>query len=111
MRQYRRAAGADDLVALRAFWNVRLERSDIARLLQTAGAGLAHLQAEIDRVAPAKLLEQLDEATVAVSGGIDRAATRLHGALADQLARAQVALVPRATLRLHERFWGPFAPG
>src|SRR6266850_1938702 len=52
---------------------------------------------KIDLVTPAKLLEQLDEATVAVSECIDRAATRLHGALADQLARAQVALVPRAT--------------
>jgi energy-coupling factor transporter ATP-binding protein EcfA2 len=103
------AAGADDLVALRAFLERELQNSDIARLLQKQQARVfAHLQAEIDRVAPAKLLEQLDEATVAVSERIDRAATRLHRALADQLAGAQAALVPRATLRLHARFWGPF---
>ena len=103
------AAGADDLVVLRAFLERELQRSDIAHLLHKQQARVfAHLQAEIDRVAPAKLLEQLDEATVAVSECIDRAATRFQGALADQLAAAQVALVPRATLRLHERFWGPF---
>jgi hypothetical protein len=103
------AAGADDLVALRAFLERELQSSDIARLLHEQQARVfGHLQAEIDRVAPAKLLEQLDEVTVGVSERIDRAATRLHGALADQLAVAQVALAPRATLRLHERFWGPF---
>jgi energy-coupling factor transporter ATP-binding protein EcfA2 len=103
------AAGADDLVALRAFLERELQSSDIARLLHKQQARVfAHLQAEIDRLAPAKLLEQLDGATVAVSERIDRAATRLHRALADQLAGAQAALAPRATLRLHERFWGPF---
>ncbi len=103
------AAGADDLIALRAFLEHELQSSDVARLVHKQQARVfAHLQAEIDRVAPAKLLEQLDEATVAVSEHVDGAAARLHRALADQLEGAQAALVPRATLRLHERFWGPF---
>jgi hypothetical protein len=103
------ATGADDLVVLRAFLEHELQNSDIARLLQRQQARvLAHLQAEIDRVAPLRLLEQLNEATLAISEHIEDAATRLHGALADPLAVAQAELVPRATLRQHERFRGPF---
>ncbi|MGH8063626.1 MAG: GTPase, partial [Candidatus Entotheonellia bacterium] len=103
------AADADDLVALRAFLEHELQTSDIARLLHRQQRRvLAHLQAEIDRVAPLRLLEQLDDATAAVSERIDSAATRLHAALADRLAVAQAELVPRAILRQHERFRGPF---
>ena len=102
-------ADADDLVALRAFLEHELQSSDIARLLQRQQVRVfAHLQAEIDRVAPLRLLEQLDDATGAVSERIDNAATRLSGALADQVALAQADLVPRSTIRQHERFRGPF---
>lgn len=102
------AAGADDLGALWAFLERELQSGDVARLLYTQRARVfGHLQAEIERVAPAKLLEQLDEVTAAVSERLDRAAYRLHGALADRLALVQAAFVTRATLRLHERFWGP----
>ena len=103
------AASPDDLLALRTFLEHELQRSDIARLRHRQQVRvLAHLQAEIDRVAPPRLLDQLDEATIAVSERIESAATRLHGALTDQVAVAQAELVPRATLRQHERFWGPF---
>jgi predicted GTPase len=103
------ATSADDLAALRTFLEHELQRSDIARLRHRQQSRVfAHLQAEIDRVAPPGLLDQLDEVAVAVSERIDSAATRLHGALADQLAVAQAELVPRVTLRHHERFWGPF---
>jgi energy-coupling factor transporter ATP-binding protein EcfA2 len=102
-------AGTDDLVALRAFLERELQRNDIARLLHRQQARvLAHLQAELDRVAPLRLLVQLDEATAAVSERLDSATTRLCGALTDQLALAEADLVPRVTLRQHERFRGPF---
>jgi energy-coupling factor transporter ATP-binding protein EcfA2 len=102
-------AGADDLVALRAFLEQELQRNDIVRLLHRQQVRvLTHLQAELDRVAPLRLLEQLDDATVAVSERLDSAATRLYEALATQLALAEADLVPRATLRQHERFRGPF---
>jgi energy-coupling factor transporter ATP-binding protein EcfA2 len=102
-------AGADDLVALRAFLEHELQRSDIARLLQRQQVRVfAHLQAELDRVAPLGLLEQLDDATVAVSERLGCAAARLSGALADQVALAQADLIPRLTIRQHERFRGPF---
>ena len=102
-------AGADDLAALRAFLEQELQSSDVARLLQRQQVRVfSHLQAEIDRVAPLRLLEQLDDATVAVSDRLDSAATRLYGALADQMALAQADLVPRITIRQHERFRGPF---
>ncbi|HEX9871556.1 MAG TPA: GTPase, partial [Candidatus Tectomicrobia bacterium] len=102
-------ADADDLVALRAFLEQELQRNDIARLLHRQQARvLAHLQAELDRVAPLRLLAQLDEATMTVSERLDSAATRLYVALADHLALAQADLVPRVTLRQHERFRGPF---
>jgi energy-coupling factor transporter ATP-binding protein EcfA2 len=103
------AVDADDLVALRAFLEHELQSSDIARLRHRQQTRvLAHLQAEIDRVASPRLLEQLDEATVAVSERIESAATHLYGALADPLAAAQADLVPLVTLRQHERFRGPF---
>jgi energy-coupling factor transporter ATP-binding protein EcfA2 len=102
-------AVADDLLALRDFLERELQSSDIARLLHRQRARvLAHLQAEIDRVAPPRLLEQLDAATMSLSERIESAATRLYGALADQLALAQWDLVPLATFRQHERFEGPF---
>jgi hypothetical protein len=101
--------GTDDLVALRAFLEQELQRNDIARLLHRQRARvLAHLQAELDRVAPLRLLAQLDASTVAASERLDTAATRLYEALADHLARAQADLVPRIALRQHERFRGPF---
>jgi hypothetical protein len=96
-------------VALRAFLERELQSSDVARLRHRQRARVvAHLQAEIDRVAPPTLLEQLDKATVAVSERIENAVTRLPSALADQLAVTQAELAPRATARQHERFWGPF---
>jgi hypothetical protein len=102
-------AGADDLVALRIFLEHELQRSDIARLLQGQQVRVfVHLQAEIDRVAPLRLLERLDDATVAVSERIESAASRLYGTLADQVALAQADFVPRIAIRQHERFRGPF---
>jgi hypothetical protein len=102
------AAGADDLVALRAFVEQELQRSDVARLVQGQQVRVfAHLQAEIERVAPLRLLEQLDDATWGVSDRLDRAASRLSGALADHVALAQAELVRRKTMRQHERFQGP----
>jgi energy-coupling factor transporter ATP-binding protein EcfA2 len=103
------APGADDLMALRAFLEHELQSSDIVRLLHRQQARVvAHLQAEIERVAPPRLLEQLDEATASVSEHIEGAATRVHGVLADQLAAARADLLPLAALRQHERFRGPF---
>jgi energy-coupling factor transporter ATP-binding protein EcfA2 len=102
-------AGADDLVALRAFVEQEIQGSDVARLLQRQQVRVfAHLQAEIEQVAPLRLLEQLHDATGAVSERIDRAATRLSEALADQVALAQAELVRRMTILQHERFRGPF---
>ena len=103
------APGGDDLMALRAFLEHELQGSDVVRLLHRQQARVvAHLQAEIERVAPPRLLEQLDEATAAVSEHIEGAAARVHGVLADQLAAARADLLPLATLRQHERFRGPF---
>jgi energy-coupling factor transporter ATP-binding protein EcfA2 len=102
-------ADADDLLALRAFLEQELQRHDIARLLHRQQARvLAHLQAELDRVAPPSLLAQLDETTVAVAERLDSAATQLYAVLIDHLALAEADLAPRAILRQHERFRGPF---
>jgi hypothetical protein len=103
------AASADDLGALRAFVEQEIQSSDVARLLQRQRARVfAHLRDEIERVAPLRLLEQLDDATGTVAERLDRAATRLSEALADPVALAQADLLPRITIRQHERFWGPF---
>ena len=101
-------AGADDLAALRAFVEQELQSSDVTRLLQRQQVRVfSHLQAEIERVAPLRLLEQLDDATWGLSDRLDSAATRLSGALADHMALAQAELVRRITMRQHERFQGP----
>jgi energy-coupling factor transporter ATP-binding protein EcfA2 len=102
-------AGADDLGALRDYLERELQCSEISRLLnRQRGRVIAHLQAEIDRVAPPRLLEQLDTAMTAVSEHIEPAAARLYGTLATPLALVQADLIPLATLRQHERFKGPF---
>jgi energy-coupling factor transporter ATP-binding protein EcfA2 len=102
-------AGADDLRALRDYLERELQRSEISRLLNRQRVRvMAHLQAEIDRVAPPGLLDQLDAATLLVSEHIENAAARLSGTLASPLALAQAHLIPLATLRQHERFRGPF---
>jgi energy-coupling factor transporter ATP-binding protein EcfA2 len=101
-------AGVDDLVALRAFLEHELQRSDLACLLQRQQMRVfAHLQDEIDRVAPLRLLDQLNDVSVAVAERLERAAARLSGVLADHVALAQADLVPRITIRQHERFLGP----
>jgi energy-coupling factor transporter ATP-binding protein EcfA2 len=101
-------AGADDLAALRAFVEQELQSSDVARLLQRQQVRVfSHLQTEIDRVAPLRLLEQLDDATWDISDRLERAATRLSGALVDHMALAQADLVRRIAMRQHERFQGP----
>jgi energy-coupling factor transporter ATP-binding protein EcfA2 len=100
--------GADDLAALRAFMEQELQTSDVARLLQRQQVRVvSHLQTEIERVAPLRLLEQLDDATWDISDRLDRAAPRLSGALADHMMLAQAELVRRITMRQHERFQGP----
>lgn len=103
------ASDRDDLVALRTFLEQELQHSDIARLRHSQRAqALAHLRAEIDRVAPPTLLDQLDEVTQAVAERVEGTATGLHRALVDPLAMAQANFDRHATLRQHARFWGPF---
>ena len=104
----RRAVG-NDMAALRAFLERELHASEIAQMLRRQRACvLAHMRAEVDRVAPHAILARLDEVAEALSERIEAAAARLHEALADQLAVVQAELVPLATLRQHQRFWGPF---
>jgi energy-coupling factor transporter ATP-binding protein EcfA2 len=103
------APGADDLAALRAFLEHELRSSDVVRLLHRQQARVvAHLRSEIERVAPPRLLERLDETTASVSEHLEGAAARVHAVLAGQLAAARADLVPLAALRQHERFRGPF---
>jgi energy-coupling factor transporter ATP-binding protein EcfA2 len=99
----------NDMAALRAFLERELHTSEIAQMLRRQRACvLAHMRAEVDRVAPHAILARLDEVAEALSERLETAAARLHEALADRLAVVQAELVPLATLRQHQRFWGPF---
>jgi energy-coupling factor transporter ATP-binding protein EcfA2 len=99
----------DDMVALRAFIERELQASEIARILRAQrGQVVAHLRAEVDRVAPESLRDQLAEASQAADARIERAAARLTEGLADALTAVEAELAPLVTLRRHERFWGPF---
>ena len=103
------SAGADDLRGLRDYLERELQRTEVSRLLNRQRVRvIAHLQAEVDRVAPPRLLDQLDAAALLVSEHIETAAAHLSGTLASPLALAQAHLIPLATLRQHERFRGPF---
>jgi GTP-binding protein EngB required for normal cell division len=102
-------AGADDLAALRSFLEHELRHSDIVRLRYRQQTRVfAHLQAEIDRVAPTHLLERFDTLTMHISERLESATARLQEALADELAVVRADLLPLLTLRQHERFRGPF---
>jgi hypothetical protein len=69
---------------------------------------LAHLQAEVERIAPETMLAQLDEVAAVASQGYAATAARLAPLLAEPLATVEAELVARATRRQHERFRGPF---
>ncbi|HMB08269.1 MAG TPA: GTPase, partial [Isosphaeraceae bacterium] len=99
----------DDMAALRAFIERELRASEIARILRAQrGQVVAHLRAEVDRVAPEGLRDRLAEASEAADARIERAAARLAEGLADALTAVEAELAPLVTLRRHERFWGPF---
>ncbi|HSF31290.1 MAG TPA: GTPase domain-containing protein [Candidatus Tectomicrobia bacterium] len=105
----RRAVHSDDMAALRAFLERELDTSEVAQMLRRQrGRVLAHMRDEVDRVAPQAILGQLDAVAAALSERIEAAAARLHEALTDRLALVQAELLPLATLRQHQRFWGPF---
>jgi energy-coupling factor transporter ATP-binding protein EcfA2 len=99
----------DDMVALQAFIERELEASEIARMLREQRVlVVAHLKAEVDRVAPESIGTRLDEVAAVASGRADAAAVRLAESLAEPLAAIEAELAPLMTLRRHERFWGPF---
>jgi hypothetical protein len=101
--------GVDDTVVLRAFLERELRASDVVQLWHAQHQrALAHLQAEVERVAPATMLAQLDEIAAVASQGYAATAARLATLLAEPLAAVEAALVSGATLRQHERFRGPF---
>jgi energy-coupling factor transporter ATP-binding protein EcfA2 len=104
----RRVIGNDDMAALRAYLERELDTSEVTQMLRRQrGRVLAHMRAEVDRVAPQAILGRLDEVAAALLDRIEAAAARLHEALADRLALVQAELLPLATLRQHQRFWGP----
>ena len=98
----------DDMVALRAYIERELQASEIAQILNAQRAlAVAHLQAEVDRIAPETTLTRLGEVAQAADALAARAGDRLAEQLADQLAAVEAELAPLLTLRRHERFWGP----
>jgi hypothetical protein len=101
--------GVDDTIALRAFLERELRASDVAQLWHAQQQrALAHLQAEVERIAPETMLAQLDEVAAVASQGYAATAARLAPLLAEPLATVEAELVARATRRQHERFRGPF---
>lgn len=101
--------GVDDTVALRAFLERELRASDVVQLWHAQQQrALAHLQAEVERVAPETMLAQLDEIVIVASQGYATTAARLATLLAEPLATVETELVAGATLRQHRRFRGPF---
>lgn len=99
----------DDMVALRAYIERELHSNEIARMLRAQRAQVVtHLRAEVDRIAPESALERLDQVARSAAVRIDETSARLAGALAEPLGIVEAELAPLATLRRHERFWGPF---
>jgi 50S ribosome-binding GTPase len=103
------AAGLNEMTALYAFLERELHTSDVAQMLRKQREHVvAHLQAELNRVAPEILRVCLEDVAAAFGRQAEPAAIRFTGLLADQLAVVEAELAPLATLRQHERFRGPF---
>lgn len=99
----------DDMVALRAYIERELHGSEIARLLRSQReAVVAHLKAEVDRLAPETLSSALEQLPAQAAERAENAATELAGALAEPLAAVEAELAPLLTLKRHEAYWGPF---
>jgi GTP-binding protein EngB required for normal cell division len=99
----------DEFVSLRAYIEHELQEGDIARMLrQQRLRVLEHLKEEVDRLAPADLTERLDGIARAADARAADAAGRLDAELADRLAAVEAELRPLATIRRHQRFFGPF---
>ncbi|MFQ5506697.1 MAG: GTPase, partial [Planctomycetota bacterium] len=103
------SAESYELDDLSAFLEHELQEGDVMRLLRAQRERvLGHLRTEIDRIAPEKTLAVLKRAASELPARQARAGARLGDELATQLAAIELDLAPVATLRQHERFWGPY---
>lgn len=101
-------AGIDETRELAAYIEQELRDGEIARMLRgQREKALRHLEQCIDEIAPLDLLESLDEVSELVAMRIDDAGRELADHLADRLAAVEAELAPLATLKQHERFFGP----
>jgi hypothetical protein len=99
----------DDTLALRAFLEHELQASDVARLQREQYQRVvAHLQEEVERVAPEATLEHVDEVVAAITPYAVEVAAQFTRVFAERLAAVEEEFVALATLRQHERFHGPF---
>ncbi len=99
----------DDMIALRSFIERELHGSEIAKILRAQrGTVVAHLRAEVERIAPEATLGQLEQLGKEAESRAFKVANELSNSLAEILESVESELAPLATIRGHQRFWGPF---
>jgi|GEM_PF-2453836 len=102
-------AEVDDMAALRSYIEHELHGSEIAKILRTQRqAVVARLRAEVERVAPESVLRLLEQLSNEVESRALKSANELSTALSEVLLSVEAELAPLATVRGHQRFWGPF---
>lgn len=99
----------DEFLTLRAYIEHELQEGDIARMLrQQRLRVIENLEAEVARLAPPDLPARLDALASNADARAAAAAERLSAELADRLGAVETELKPLATIRRHQRFFGPF---
>jgi hypothetical protein len=99
----------DEFPTLRAYIEQEIQEGDIARMRRQQRARvLEHLEAEVERLAPADVGARLDALDASAEARAAAAAERLAERLADRLDALEADLRPLATLRSHQRYFGPF---
>ncbi len=98
----------DEFVTLRAYIEHELQEGDIARMLRQQRCRVVeNLAAVVDRLAPPELPERLDAFASAADSRASAAAEKLTHTLDDRLDAVENELKPLATIRRHQRFFGP----
>lgn len=99
----------DETAALKEFIEAELQTSDIMRMIRNQRASVAkHLANEVERIVPAKWLEELAQIELVATQTAALTSRKLHELLRASLDGLDTELGAVAVIRQHERFRGPF---
>lgn len=99
----------DEFTTLRAYIEHELQTSDLARILREQRIKVVdHLSDEIEGLIPPEFAKHLDSLAASIDSRAKPLAQAIGEPLTDRLTAVESELEPLATMRAHQRFWGPF---